>query len=257
MQMNDKVLTALEVLKDCAENDFERHRIDVLIKDLTAPPKVEIIDDTHQKFNGIIYAKSKTNNHYERRSSIYRAVYNYYCGEIPRGYEIHHKDWNPDNNDISNLQMLTRAQHQALHHSIGTYIAPVRNFICKVCGKKFTSHYSGKNCFCSQKCANKFHHNVIEKECLSCGKKFTTSNPDAKFCSSKCYGKSIKKSPIEKECVICGKKFYASVKHPEKQCCSPECTHKLSGINIRKRHTFIKEKLLQIFNSDDAPAPCN
>ena len=48
MQMNEQVLTALEVLKNFAENDFEKHRIDVLISDLTAPPKVEIIDDVYQ-----------------------------------------------------------------------------------------------------------------------------------------------------------------------------------------------------------------
>ena len=35
MQMNEQVLTALEVLRNFAENDFELHRIDVLEKFLT------------------------------------------------------------------------------------------------------------------------------------------------------------------------------------------------------------------------------
>ena len=48
MQMNEQVLTALEVLRNFAENDFELHRIDVLEKDLTDPPKAEIIDEKKQ-----------------------------------------------------------------------------------------------------------------------------------------------------------------------------------------------------------------
>ena len=41
MQMTDKVRVALAVLRDAAENDFERHRLDVLERDLTTPPVVE------------------------------------------------------------------------------------------------------------------------------------------------------------------------------------------------------------------------
>lgn len=100
MEMNEKVLTALEVLRDSAENDFELHRIEVLINDLTAPPVAEQIDENHQKFNGVTYLK-QNGDHY---GSIHRDIWNYYYGEIPQGYEIHHKDLNPENNNISNLQ---------------------------------------------------------------------------------------------------------------------------------------------------------
>ena len=41
MQFNEQVLTALEVLRNFAENEFEKHRIEVLIQDLTDPPKVD------------------------------------------------------------------------------------------------------------------------------------------------------------------------------------------------------------------------
>lgn len=49
MQMNEQVLTALEVLRNFAENEFELHRIDVLEQDLTAPPKAEIVDQSIKK----------------------------------------------------------------------------------------------------------------------------------------------------------------------------------------------------------------
>ena len=111
MQMNEQVLTALEVLRNFAENDFERHRIDVLEKDLTEPPKVEVIDDKHQKFNGNVYYKHKS-GHYVTNKGIHRDIWIYYHGDIPEpqsNYDIHHRDVNPSNNDISNLQLLTKS----------------------------------------------------------------------------------------------------------------------------------------------------
>lgn len=39
--------------------------------------------------------------------------------EIPQGYCVHHCDCNPHNNDISNLIMLTMAEHTALHSWVG------------------------------------------------------------------------------------------------------------------------------------------
>lgn len=36
-------------------------------------------------------------------------------GPIPDGYEVHHRDENPINNDLGNLQLLTRLEHKRLH----------------------------------------------------------------------------------------------------------------------------------------------
>jgi hypothetical protein len=37
--------------------------------------------------------------------------------EIPEGYVIHHKDFNHDNNNPENLEMLTRAEHNKIHRA--------------------------------------------------------------------------------------------------------------------------------------------
>ena len=57
MKFTPEVVAALEVLRAAAENDFERHRIDVLERDLHEPPKVEVIDDKHQRFADILFFK--------------------------------------------------------------------------------------------------------------------------------------------------------------------------------------------------------
>jgi len=61
------------------------------------------------------------------RKRIYpRAIYKKYFGEIPkdannRSYEVHHIDGNHENNDISNLKLVTIEEHYAIHYSQGDY----------------------------------------------------------------------------------------------------------------------------------------
>lgn len=214
MQMNEKVLTALEVLKDCAENEFELHRINVLIRDLTEPPKVEVVDDTHQSFNGNIFYKNQS-GHFNANYAIHRAIWFYYYGAIPINYEIHHKDSNKANNDISNLQLLTKSEHKSLHNK---EVIP-KKCICENCGKEFFTTNTGLTKFCSKKCFNenykKSEENKEIRECVICGKKFKVFKYSvAKCCSLSCISelalKSLHKTPkvfLEKTCPVCGKIF--------------------------------------------------
>ena len=191
MQMNEQVLTALEVLRNFAENEFEKHRIEVLIQDLTDPPKVEVIDETHQKFNGIIYHQSTPIRHF---NNIHLYVWNYYTGiEVKKGYEIHHKDLNPANNDISNLQLLSKEKHKKIHNEIRKLAR--EEFICKNCGAKFLAVNTGRVKFCSKKCYHQYdlkHRPKVTKICAYCGKEFVVDTHNAKrqkCCSLSCGAK--------------------------------------------------------------------
>ena len=57
MKMTDEVKAALQTLRNNAEHDFERYWVDRLEQDLTNPPRVEVIDESHQKFNNRIFSK--------------------------------------------------------------------------------------------------------------------------------------------------------------------------------------------------------
>jgi hypothetical protein len=58
----------------------------------------------------LIYLKGRRYQEYSRY--LWKQV----CGEIPNGYVIHHKDFNPLNNTIENLEIMTEAKHKSLHH---------------------------------------------------------------------------------------------------------------------------------------------
>jgi hypothetical protein len=65
------------------------------------------------------------------KSRLHQVVWTFHNGQIPPGHVIHHKDGNRANNDISNLECITRSEHSKRH-------APLHKTIerhCVYCGK--------------------------------------------------------------------------------------------------------------------------
>lgn len=200
MKFTPEVIAALAVLRKHADNDFERHRIDVLEQDLTTPPVVEIVDDKNQKFGDFVY-RQQTSGHYVENLPLHRAVWSYHFGEIPVGCQIHHIDCNPTNNDISNLQCLTVAEHRRIHN----LSAPLRQGVCCHCGKEFTTKNAAGSVakFCSDKCrdAHKFllkeSTAFEERVCVVCGKTYKTEKRSTgQTCCRKCTGRLISASHL-------------------------------------------------------------
>ena len=46
---------------------------------------------------------------------LHRYIWEKHNGPIPSGYEIHHIDHDKENNDITNLALLTVEDHRAIH----------------------------------------------------------------------------------------------------------------------------------------------
>ena len=152
--------------------------------------------DKYQFFNGKRYTRQK-DGHYigSHGKSIHREIWKYFNGSIPKGYVIHHIDFDPANNAISNLQMMTQSEHVKLHMKI-------KEYICIVCGKEFESGNLRKNNrFCSGKCKNKWHHehNLVTQICAECGKEFKTrKDAKNKYCSKECMVKAISRANRKK-----------------------------------------------------------
>lgn len=246
MKNPERVAELLAELRELAENDFERHRLDVLERDLTAPPQVEVIDDTHQRFNGVTYCKGR-DGHFVHNHFIHRDVWQYYIGEIPTGYEIHHVDENKANNTIDNLQCLTKKQHSKIHHEK----MPVAEYVCEVCGKTYvTSIFARSNRFCSKHCRNhaEAKRGGEEKICAYCGKNFIAfRGATGDCCSHSCASKlQHKEKPrqkifIEKTCPICGKVFSVTLTRKNQECCSFSCSRKLMWRNKKAAPEIIEK----------------
>lgn len=64
--------------------------------------------------NGRIYVRKTRFSHYVIKS-LARFVYERLFSKLPENYEIHHKDLNPFNNNISNLIPVKRKDHKEIH----------------------------------------------------------------------------------------------------------------------------------------------
>lgn len=123
---------------------------------------------------------------------LHREIWKAAHGPIPMGYDVHHKDRNPLNNDPSNLECLSRAEHNALHeqdlspkqlrhrqHVFGYHVRPkaanwhrseegrewhrelsyaiwdrreIRPLVCGHCGVSYETRTMGASAYCSRKC---------------------------------------------------------------------------------------------------------
>ena len=54
--------------------------------------------------------------------TYYRPLYKLFKNDIPKGYQIHHKDYNHYNNDINNLICVTAYEHGKLHVNSNNYM---------------------------------------------------------------------------------------------------------------------------------------
>ena len=134
---------------------------------------------------------------------LHTYIYEKHNGSIPKGYEIHHIDHNKDNNEIDNLQMLTRKEHNKIHkNEMGVEERERRrkNLEENARPRAIEWHKSDEG-----KEWHKKHYeqmkNVLYKKykfnCLFCGKEFESTQKNSKYCSISCKGKYIRKKHKE------------------------------------------------------------
>lgn len=222
----ERVAELLDALKAECEFRFEFDAVAAVSKAVSELPRVTVIDDEQQAFLDEVYTKQK-GGHFVRGSgrSLHREVWKYFFGEIPVGFVIHHIDCDKNNNDISNLRLMTKEEHSILHRR-GINANKTVQGVCANCGKTFTAYENGRNKFCSKTCACKFHYreNHEIRICAFCGKEFSTSRyGKAKCCSRSCAQKLLTVEQREtRTCPVCHCNFDAA-KHSRKRFCSKTC----------------------------------
>ena len=206
--------------------------------------------DKYKWFNGVKFSRNQNGYYANKNLLLHRVVYEYHKGSIPEGYEIHHIDLDKTNNDISNLQCLSKEEHAALH----SQKALKQTFVCKNCGKSFKSIFNGNNCFCSKHCRETWYRskNTEIRICQNCGKEFEVYERDkTKFCSLSCgslfhlKNDEYKEEVINKlhnrpktkyKCKNCGKEF-ESLDNGKNSFCTQKC-----GQEWRLKNNYSEER---------------
>ena len=186
--------------------------------------KVQYIEKTKiAYFNGYKFVRDDKTNYYlssgkieGHRKRLHRYIWEYYNGEIPKGYDIHHKDHNKDNNELENLELLTSSEHKKRHAKETTEELKERyrkNLEEKARPKAIEWHKSEKS--------KKFHQKQYKRslglikpqeyKCEICGTIYKAiPKKTNRFCSNKCKAKWRRESGIdniERKCEVCGEPF--------------------------------------------------
>ncbi len=195
----------------------------------------------NQIFNNIEFT-SDTKGYYRAINNfkclMHRYVWEYYNGKIPSGYEIHHIDFDRSNNDISNLQLVSRSEHRKIHADLLTDEQREwkrNNLNTKARPKAIEWHKSeaGRKWHSEQikmqRELGQFKHKLI---CTNCGKTYVGEiNGTNTFCSNVCksaYRRKQGKDNVERVCTVCGNSFITN-KYKKTQTCSRSCANRLKN----------------------------
>lgn len=187
-------------------------------------------------FNGLKYRRypqSKNRSlrvYFSRRGGVHlhREIWKSVHGKIPKGHHIHHKDENPLNNAIENLECISAGDHLR-HHRLGKipteeqtkHLERIRPMAAEWHrsdeGRAWHSQHS-IDAFAGRK--------PIKYKCEQCGKEFESKKiGGVRFCHINCKSTARKRSGIdnvERKCLQCGKEFIIN-KYVKKDVCSSGC----------------------------------
>jgi hypothetical protein len=191
-------------------------------------------------FNGTIYrlmgggryylSQSKTNAGRQRAKGLHVAIWEHHHGKtIPAGHLIHHKDGNPLNNDISNLECLSRCEHAKEHHwgANADQMARLRPLTLEW-------HRSTEGRAWHREHGKRSAAKVQPKEvqCVECGKAYLSKKAGAKFCHYSCrerfYFRTGKTSE-KRTCQICAAEFTTRIYSTGKTC-SVSCRNRFRAL---------------------------
>jgi len=180
-----------------------------------------------------VYFWAHTSNN-EPPKALHRQKYRDKKGEIPEGYVIHHKDGDPLNNDIENLESIPRGEHQSLHMSSPEMKEMARQVLKDHARPKAAEWHGseeGKDWHKKhyEKTKDELHKKRYTHECEICGDEYQTNRKDkTKYCSDECRNKAQRQRNREKrKCVICGEEYETS-KYSDGETCSRSCAGKLA-----------------------------
>lgn len=170
------------------------------------------------------------------KERLHRQLWKDANGSIPEGYEIHHKDGNPLNNTLSNLECLSPKDHTQWHaeNISEERREQARERIDSIRHLASAWHQSPEgrawhSALAKQMWADREPH---EQQCLRCGKSYLTRHEgDSKFCSNACKSAWRRASGVDNEirqCLHCGKSFEAN-RYSKIKTCSRSCNARFSA----------------------------
>jgi len=151
-------------------------------------------------------------------------------GPIPDGCHIHHVDFDPLNNDVSNLACLDEAEHELAHmeRSIENGKRNPPSDLARQRAAEWHRSDEGRAWHREHGVRTWLDRKPVERSCTQCGTTFETLKMDesVRFCSNACKAKQRRDSGIddvERNCECCGALFVAN-RYDKRRFCGRPCS---------------------------------
>jgi hypothetical protein len=209
------------------------------------------------RFNGVIFRRYPNSSNWADRQyytpgiadrqrgigRLHEEIWKRAHGPIPDGCEIHHADYNPDNNDLRNLVCLTVAEHKEAHRERGrerTRTPEFQAHLNRIRPLAAGWHRSEEGRAWHREHATKHQFGRGKQRaevCEQCGASYETTKASAgdRFCSNKCKSAWRRASGVDNEqrvCAYCGGEFTVNRYNP-KRCCGRTCAQRLRAAEAR------------------------
>lgn len=207
------------------------------------------------EFGGIVFrrypeSRNWADRYYYRPSShliaagieaLHREIWKAHNGPIPPGHHVHHKDRNPLNNDISNLECVPAREHGAIHfggNRSHEWTVKQREHLAKIRPLSHEWIKTPEGRLRAAANARRMWEKIqpTKQVCVWCGAEYETPFPTRSlYCSPKCRGlhRYAKRLDFEKRnCAYCGKEFEVHKASPTRNC-SRSCAAKQRQRNAR------------------------
>jgi hypothetical protein len=174
------------------------------------------------------YYTSRKGNNYSR--SLHRQMWFDNHGEIPEGFQVHHKDGNAFNNTIENLEIINKGEHSKYHSDIRVKENPERFKKLAEIGREYAKQWHGSKEgkeWHRQNAINTGFGNIKYgfKNCKHCNKEFEALSSRVLFCHNNCksaWRRANNPDKIKCNCEKCGEEFIGD-KYSPRRFCSIKC----------------------------------
>lgn len=192
-------------------------------------------------FNGNRFTRDERTGYYlaskpinGKRKRLHIVVWEYFNGEVPEGYNIHHKDHDKRNNAIDNLECMTKSEHLRHHGKTRPVTEEMLNHLAEAREMTKVWHASkeGREWHRQHAIESAKNRKPIKLVCTYCGKEYEAmmKNKENNFCSNNCksaYRRKMGYDNIEKVCEHCGGTYIANKYQKTKYCNA--CSKSRSG----------------------------
>lgn len=198
-------------------------------------------------FQWRIYKLYEWQNYYivtwSDRKHLHVAVWESVNWKVPEWFEIHHKDKNILNNDISNLEIKESFLHHSEHmkerwwENREKYLEQLKKASKLSKERHWSEEWLKWHKEHYEEMKEKLHEKKFNHICIVCGKEYCSNRPKWKFCWRNCQAKHRRHSWIDNVraiCRICGK-WYIMNRYSKIQTCSWKCWVTRGWQNTKQR----------------------